>query len=229
MEIRVYSGGAPRAALQPLGAEYERSTGNTVAFTFDGVAAIRQRLGAGEKADVVLLPTGMLEAMGSALVAGSRTVLARSPIGIVVRKGAVEPDVSTPEAIRRTLLAARSIAYSDPKIAPSGIHLTKMLANLGIAEAVHSKTVLRTPFDGGVALVAKGEVEVGLYLASEIKLVDGVLLAGLLPPELQSYVVYAGAVSAKSAARDAALACLGFLADPARQSHWKAAGFEQAA
>jgi molybdate transport system substrate-binding protein len=229
MEIRVYSGGAPRAALQPLGTEYEQATGNTLALTFDGVAAIRRRLGSGEKADTVLLPTGMLEAMGTALVAASRTVLARSPIGVVVRKGATEPDVSTPEAIRRTLLAARSIAYSDPKIAPSGIHLTKMLANLGIAEAVHAKTVLRTPFDGGVALVAKGEVEVGLYLVSEIRLVDGVFLAGLLPAELQSYVVYAGAVTANSVAPDAALAFLGFLTDPVRQSHWKAAGFELAA
>ena len=226
MEIRAYSGGAPRAALQPLGAEYERTTGNSLALTFDGVAAIRQRLGAGEKADLVLLPTGMLEAMGAALVAASRTLLARSPIGVVVRKGAVEPNVSTPEAIRHTLLAARSIAYSDPKIAPSGIHLTKMLANLGIAEEVHAKTVLRTPFDGGVALIASGEVEVGLYLVSEIKLVEGIFLAGLLPAELQSYVIYAGAVTANSAAREEALGCLGFLADPARQSHWKAAGFE---
>ena len=226
MEIRAYSGGAPRAALQALGVEYERATGNTLALTFDGVAAIRERLRAGEKADMVLLPAGMLEAMGTAVVAASRTLLARSPIGVVVRKGAVEPNVSTPEAIRRTLLLASSIAYSDPKIAPSGIHLTKMLANLGIAEAVQAKTVLRTPFDGGVALVASGEVEVGLYLVSEIKLVEGVFLAGVLPAELQSYVIYAGAVTANSASRDAALACLGFLVDPARQSHWKAAGFE---
>jgi len=117
-----------------------------------------------------------------------------------VRNGATEPDVSSPDAIRRTLLAARSIAYSDPKIAPSGIHLTKILANLGIAEAVHAKTVLRTPFDGGVALVASGAVEIGLYLVSEIQAVEGVKLAGALPAELQSYVIYAGAVAAQSPA-----------------------------
>ena len=226
MEIRVYSGGAPRAALQPLGAEYERATGNKLAFTFDGVAAIRQRLGAGVKADLVLLPTGMLEAMGAALVAGSRTALARSPIGVAVRKGSTEPDVSTPEAIRRTLLAARSIAFSDPKLAPSGIHLTKMLANLGIAEAVQPKTVLRTPFDGGVALVAKGEVEIGLYLVSEIQIVDGVKLAGVLPAELQSYVIYGGAVAASSPAQDAALDFLKFLGNPAARDRWQAAGFD---
>ena len=226
MQIRIYSGGAPRAALKPLGAEYEQATGNSLAFTFDGVAAIRERLRAGEKADVVLLPAGMLEAMGAALLAGSRTLLARSPIGVAVRNGATEPDVSSPDAIRRTLLAARSIAYSDPKIAPSGIHLTKILANLGIAEAVHAKTVLRTPFDGGVALVASGAVEIGLYLVSEIQAVEGVTLAGALPAELQSYVIYAGAVAAQSPAPDAALAFLRFLGEPAARERWYAAGFE---
>ena len=226
MEIRIYSGGAPRAALKPLAAEFEQATGNSLAFTFDGVAAICERLRAGEKADVVLLPTALLDSMQTALLAGTRTVLARSAIGVVVRKGATEPDLSTPDAIRRTLLAARSIAYSDPKLAPSGIHLTKVLANLGIAEEVHAKTVLRTPFDGGVTLVAKGEVEIGLYLVSEIKVVDGVVLAGLLPAELQSYVIYAGAVAAHSAAQDAALAFLKFLGNPAARDRWHAAGFE---
>jgi molybdate transport system substrate-binding protein len=226
MEIRIYSGGAPRAALQPLAVEFEQSTGHSLAFTFDGVAAILERLRAGEKADVVLLPSAMLDSMQAALLAGSRTVLARSAFGVVVRKGATEADVSTPEAIRRTLLAARSIAYSDPKLAPSGIHLAKLLANLGIAEAVHAKTVLRTPFDGGVTLVARGEVEVGLYLVSEIQAVEGVKLAGVLPAELQNYVIYAGAVAALSPAQDAALAFLKFLGDPAARNRWSAAGFE---
>ena len=226
MEIRIYSGGAPRAALKPLAAAFEQSTGSTLAFTFDGVAAIRERLGSGEKADVVLLPAPMLEAMGTALLAGSRTLLARSPIGVAVRRGATEPDVSTPDALRKTLVAAGSLAYADPKLAPSGIHLTKVLANLGIAEAVLAKTVLRTPFDGGVALIARGEVEIGLYLVSEIQAVDGVTLAGLLPAELQSYVIYAGAVAARSPVQDEALAFLKFLGDPAARDHWHAAGFE---
>jgi molybdate transport system substrate-binding protein len=91
---------------------------------------------------------------------------------------------------------------------------------------VQSKTVLRTPFDGGVTLVANGEVEIGIYLVSEIQAVEGVTLAGLLPGELQSYVVYAGAVAADSPSHEAALAFLRFLADPAGSEHWKAAGFE---
>ena len=88
--------------------------------------------------------------------------LARSAIGVAVHRKAAPLDVSTADALRTSLLAARSIAYSDPKLAPSGIHLAKVLANLGIADDVQSKTVLRTPFDGGVALVASGEVEIGI-------------------------------------------------------------------
>lgn len=225
-EIRIYSGGAPRAALKPLAAEFERATGQRLAFTFDGVSAIRQRLASGETADVILLPTPMIDSMGSAVLAGSRTLLARSAIGVVVRRGAPALDVSTADALRKSLLAAGSIAYSDPKLAPSGIHLDKVLANLGIAEAVQPKTTLRTPFDGGVALVANGEVDLGIYLVSEIRMVEGVTLAGLLPSELQSYVVYAGAVAANSTSQDAALAFLRFLADPAGRDHWNAAGFE---
>jgi molybdate transport system substrate-binding protein len=225
-EIRIYSGGAPRAALKPLAAEFERATGQRLTFTFDGVSAIRQRLASGETADVILLPTPMIDSMGAAVLPGSRTLLARSAIGVVVHRKAAPPDVSTAEALRKSLLAAGSIAYSDPKLAPSGIHLDKVLANLGIAEAMQSKTTLRTPFDGGVALVASGEVEMGIYLVSEIQAVDGVILAGLLPGELQSYVVYAGAVAADSPSQDAALAFLRFLADPAGRDHWNAAGFE---
>jgi molybdate transport system substrate-binding protein len=225
-EIRIYSGGAPRAALKPFAVEFERTTGQRLAFTFDGVSAIRRRLASGETADVILLPTPMIDSMGSAVLAGSRALLARSAIGVVARRGAPALDVSTADALRRSLLAAGSIAYSDPKLAPSGIHLDKVLANLGIAEAVQPKTTLRTAFDGGVALVANGEVAVGIYLVSEIQMVEGVTLAGLLPSELQSYVVYAGAVAANSMSQDAALAFLRFLADPAGRDHWNAAGFE---
>src|SRR5262249_27339174 len=117
---------------------------------------------------------------------------------------------------------------SDPKLAPSGVHLGRVLAQLGIAEAMEPKTTLRTPFDGGVALVADGRVELGMFLVSEIGVVDGVRLAGVLPPELQSYVVYAGAVTGDCASPEAARAFVRFLADPGRQDHWQRAGFEPA-
>jgi molybdate transport system substrate-binding protein len=227
-QICVYSSGAPRAALKPFAPEFEQATGHKLAFIFDGVDAIRRRLASGEKADVMLLPSPMMAAMdqAGALRPQSRTALARVGIGVVVRRGAALPDISKPEALHKTLLEARSIAYSDPKLAPSGIHIERVLAQLGIAEAVRPKTTLRTPFDGGVALIANGDVEIGMFLVSEIQMAEGVKLVGLLPSELQSYLVFAGAVAVDSASPEPALAFLRFLSDPARQDHWKTAGFE---
>jgi len=228
VQIRVYSGGAPRVAVKGLAPEFERASGHRLALTFDGVAPLRARLASGEKADVILLPAPMLAAMdeAGALRPGSRTEIARSALGVVVRRGAAAPDISTPEAVRKALLDARSIAYSDPKLAPSGIHLERVFAQWGIAEALRPKTTLRTPFDGGVELIAAGTAELGIYLVSEIQMVAGAALVGLLPPELQNYAVYAGAVTADSPSPEAALAFIEFLRDPARRGHWGAAGFE---
>jgi molybdate transport system substrate-binding protein len=231
MQIRVYSSGAPQTALKRFAPEFERACGHRLALTFDGVAPLRDRLAAGEKADVIVLPAPMLEAMerAGAIRPESRAPLARVGIGVAVRESAAPPDISGPEAVRQALLDARSVAYSDPKLAPSGVHLERVLAQLGIAEALRPKTTLRTPFDGGVALVASGEVQMGLFLVSEIRMTEGVRLVGLLPSELQSYAVFAGAVAADSPSPEAALAFLRFLRDPAGWDHWKIAGFEPAA
>jgi molybdate transport system substrate-binding protein len=230
-EVRVYSGGAPRVALKALAPEFERTRGHRLALTFDGVAPLRRRLAAGEKTDVILLPVPMLAAMDEAarLLPGSRAELARTGLGVAVRQGEALPDISTPEAVRQALLDSRSIAYSDPKLAPSGIHLERLFARWGITDALRPKSTLRTPFDGGVELVANGEVEIGIYLLSEIRMVQGARLVGLLPSELQDYAVYAGAVAADSPCAEVALEFLAFLRDPARRPHWEAAGFEAAA
>jgi molybdate transport system substrate-binding protein len=227
-EIRVYSGGAPQAALILFSAEFEQATGHKLAFTFGVVGAIREKLAAGEKADLILLPVPMIDAMdkAAALRPESRTVLARVGIGVVVRQGAALPNISGPEPVRKTLLDARSIAYPDPKVTPSGAHLTRVLAQLGITEAVRSKTTLRNAIDGGVALIANGDVEVGMFLVSETLPVKGVTLVGLLPSELQSFVVYAGAVAVDSRSPDPALSFVRLLSNAAKGDHWKAAGFE---
>jgi molybdate transport system substrate-binding protein len=227
-EIRVYSGGAPQAALRRFAPEFEQTTGHKLSFTFGVVGAIRQRLASGEKADVILLPAPMIDAMdkAAALQPGSRLVLARVGIGVIVREGTVPPDISGPEAIRKTFLDAQSLAYPDPKVTPSGTHLMRVMTQLSIADAVRPKTTLRNAIDGGAALVANGDVEIGLFLVSEILPVKGVTLVGLLPSELQSYVVYAGAVAADSASPEAARTFVQFLSNPDKREHWKAAGFE---
>lgn len=121
---------------------------------------------------------------------GTRTVLARVGIGVAVREGAALPDISTPEALKQTLLAAKSLVYVDPaKGGTSGIHFAGVLQRLGIAEAVKGKTTL---LPGGyvVELVAKGEIELGVHQISEILAVKGVRLVGPLPRELQKITIF---------------------------------------
>jgi molybdate transport system substrate-binding protein len=227
VSVRVYSGGAPRIALTQCAAAFEKARGHKIELLFDGVSGIRDRLHAGERPDVVLLPIQMMETFYSTLLrADRRVVLARSPLGVAVRRDAVLPNVSSPEAFRAAVLAARSIAYSDPKLAPSGVHLGRVLEQLGVADTVRPKTILKTPFDGGVELVARGEAELGVYLVTEIRMTKGVTLAGLLPPELQTYVVYAGGVAAHSPVSAVALEFLSFLTTDEARKSWEAAGFE---
>ena len=226
VSVRVYSGGAPRIALTQCAAAFEKARGHKIDLLFDGVSGIRDRLRAGERADVVLLPIQMMEALYSSLLRpDSRIVLARSPLGVAVRRDAAVPNVSSSDAFRAAVLGARSIAYSDPKLAPSGVHLVRVLEQLGVADAVRPKTLLRTPFDGGVELVARGEAELGVYLVTEIRMTEGVKLAGLLPPELQTYVVYAGGVAADSPVSAVALDFLSFLTNEDARKSWEAAGF----
>ncbi|MGE5523217.1 MAG: molybdate ABC transporter substrate-binding protein [Rhodospirillaceae bacterium] len=227
-EIRVYSGGAPQEALKVLAPEFERATGHRLAFTYGVVGEIRKRLGAREKADVILLPVPLMDSMekANAVRPGSRILLSRVGIGVVVREGDATPDISTADALRNTLAGAGSIVYPDPDATPSGKHLAAVLGKLGIADRVKSNTTVRNAIDGGVALVASGSVQIGMFLVSKITPVKGVKLVGLLPSELQNYVVYAGSVAVDSPAAEPALAFLKFLTSAAAEPHWKAAGFE---
>jgi molybdate transport system substrate-binding protein len=226
-ELRLYSGGAPRDALQSLIPQFERQSGHCVRSTFGLVTVIQQKLTAGEKADVVLLPVPLLDAVGKNVVMrrDSQAVLARVGIGVVVRAGASAPDISTADAVRRMLLDARSIVHSDPST-PTASHLTRLFARLGVAEAVNRKLTIKAAIDGGVELVAKGEAEVGMFLVSEILPTKGIALAGPLPAELQSFVTYGAAIPTDSAAAEPAAAFVRFISDTAHRQRWTAAGFE---
>jgi molybdate transport system substrate-binding protein len=175
----------------------------------------------------VVLPAPTVEALDKAgkLRAGSRINLARVGIGVAVRQGAPVPDVSTVDAVRRALLAARSIVHPDPQGGGfTGAHISRMIERMGIAEAVKPKVRLMFAVGGGVAAVASGDAELGLFNISEIVPVPGAALAGALPAELQSYITFAGALHVDSAAPDAAAAYLKTLAS-AREA-WKVGGFE---
>jgi molybdate transport system substrate-binding protein len=226
-DVRVFSGGAPQETLQVLAPEFEKRTGHRVVFTFAHVSIIQKKLAAGEKADVILLPTPLIASAEKVvgLRPEGRSVIARIGIGVITREGAKRPDVSTPEAVRRMLLEAQAIAVPQPD-GLTGSHLMRMMDKLGVADAVRPKLRHKPAIDGGGELVAAGHADIGLYLASEVQKVKGTTLVGMLPSELQNYIVYGIAMPAYNSAPEPALAFIKFVSDSANREQWKVTGFE---
>jgi len=205
-----------------LGPAFERASGHRLVTTRgpsmgDSPEAIPTRLARGETADVVILDGGSADELAKrGIVRGSSKVdLALSQVGMVVRAGAPKPDIGSVEAFRRTLLAAKSIGYSD---SGSGTYLsTTLFAKLGVADQVAGKSrKVRGPPSGEpvAAVVARGEVEIGFQQVSELIHVPGVTFVGPLPAELQPGFSFAGAITSAARQPDAALALLRFLASP---------------
>jgi molybdate transport system substrate-binding protein len=226
-EIHLLCGGAPQRAMRALSAQFEQQTGHRVVATYGLVTVIQQKLAAGEKADLLLLPVPLIAVAEKTtpMRTEGRGVLARVGISVIVPESAARPDISTAAGVRPLLLGAKKIAVPEPGT-PSGAHFNRMVAQLGIADVVQPKLIVKAAIDGGGELVAKGEADVGIYLLSEVQATKGVAVIGLLPGELQSFVVYGSAIPAASTAHDTALAFLKFISDPVNQPLWKAAGFE---
>jgi molybdate transport system substrate-binding protein len=221
-EVRVMISAGFYGVYAELGPAFERATGHRLITTRgpsmgDSPEAIPTRLARGEAADVVILDGGSADELAKqGLVrAGSKVDLARSQIGMVVRAGAAKPNIGSVEAFRRTLLAAKSIGYSD---SGSGIYLSTMLfAKLGVEDQVAGKSrKVRGPPSGEpvAAIVARGEVEIGFQQVSELIHVPGVTFVGAIPAELQPGFSFAGAITSAARQPDAALALLRFLASP---------------
>jgi molybdate transport system substrate-binding protein len=227
-DIHVMSGGAPKEVLAVLTPQFEQQTGHKVRFTYVVISAIQQKLAAGEKPDMVLMPAPALEAQAKAGIVrdAPRPSLGIVRVGLVVREGAPKPDVSTLDGFKKAMLDAKSVVHANPAATPSGAHLAKVWEQLGIADAVKAKAIHRNALDGGVAAITKGEAELGLYPVSEIIHEKGVALVGLVPAEVQLNTVYAAGVLAASAAPEPALAFVKFLTDPSNAKHWKDGGFE---
>lgn len=226
-EVQVISAGAVRAIVTELAKVYEQETGNRVMLTFGTVGVVRQKL-ATDPADVVIMSdTAIDEAIAKGgVVGGSRTDIARTGMGIGAREGAPRPDISSAEALKQTLLAARSIAYVDPaQGATSGIHFASVLHKLGIADAVKSKTTL-VPGGYPAELVAKGEVELVAHQISEIVPVKGVTLVGPLPKELQKVTTYSAGLATKAVNPELGRGFVLFLARPSFKAKLDQAGLD---
>ena len=167
-----------------------------------------------------------LQAQGK-VVAGDRVIIAKVGVGAFVRKGAAKPDISSADAFKRSMLAARSIAYPDPAGGgASGIYVASLLERLGIAVEMKPKTKLFPPTEVLYASVASGEVEIGFNQISEILAQPTIELAGPLPSAIQNYTQFAPGIVSGSSQPDAARALVTFLSSPAAQTVLKAKGFE---
>ena len=229
-DIHVMTGGAPKEVLTVLVPEFEKKTGHKVHLTYIVISAMQQKLSAGEKPDMVLMPAPALEAQAKAGVMRNepRPNLGIVSVGLVVREGAAKPDISTLDNFKEAMLGAKSVVHANPAATPSGGHLAKVWERLGIADDMKPKLSFSNALDGGVAAIAKGEAEIGLYPLSEVISEKGVTSVGLIPQEVQLNTIYATGVLSKAASSEAAIAFVKFLADPANAHVWKHAGFEPA-
>src|SRR3954469_10419296 len=228
-DISVFTTGAPSAVLKVLAVAFARDTGNHVEFTVGTPGVLQSKLAAGAAPDLVVAPAPVIEKLEETgtLKAGSRVDLARVGVGVVVREGAPKPDISSTDAVRTMLLAAKSIVHTSPDGSGfAGKAVARMLEQMGISDAIKLKLTIMQAIDGGVDLVAKGKAEVGLFNISEILPVQGVALVGPLPPTVQSYIVFAAALHAGSRSQGPAQAFVKLATDPATRAQWSAGGLE---
>lgn len=225
-EIRVWTARAIATVLTEIGPEFERMTGHKLKVTSDLPPAFARRAEAAEPFDVFISGSATVDEWIKAgrIIAETRTDIARSGIGVGVRRGARKPDVSSVEAFKRALIEAKSIAYLR---VGSGIYIAGLVERLGIAGAIKSK-VTRPESDIVSEQVAKGDIELGLVVITQILTTPGVELAGPLPAEIQSYVMFTGGVSANSREPEATRQLIQFLTSPRATAVIKSQGMEPA-
>jgi molybdate transport system substrate-binding protein len=229
-DIKVLTAGAFKQVVLAMVPDFEKQTGHKVTVENDTVGALTKRIEGGEAFDLaVLTPAAVNDLAGKGrFAAGSRTNLARVGVGVVVKEGTPKPDISSVEAFKKALLAAKSVAYIDPAAGgSSGIYVAGLLDKLGIAAEVKPKAKL---IHGGAVAehIAKDEAELGIHQISEILPVKGITLVGPLPAEIQNYTVYAAGLGANAKESEAAKALLKTLSGPAAADVLKSKGMEPA-
>lgn len=228
-DLKVIAAGAVRGLIGQIIDDYSKQTGRKFDFTIGTTGQLRTVIASGQPADLLIVSAPLmteLEKIGNFLV-GSRTPLGRVGIGIAVRDGAARPDVATPDSFKAALIAAKSIAYTDPAAGgTSGIYFASVADRLGIGDAVKAKAVLTKGGREAAIEVAEGRAEMAIVFISEALVVKGVTVAGPLPPSLQDYSDYAAAIPASSVDPEAARAFVTALTSPAMAERWRSNGFE---
>jgi molybdate transport system substrate-binding protein len=204
-DLKVITGAGMTEPVRAMAEAFGKQTGTHVIVVSDTTGGVQKRLEGGEKADLVLVTTKVMDVLAKeSLVAGEHSDIARVMVGVAVKKGAAEPDISSADAVKQSLLAAKSVAYVDPAVGGiTGPFFAALCQKLGIADQVAAKAVLRKTGGEVAAAVANGDAELGVTLVSELLPNKGISLAGPLPTEIQIDTVYTVAFG-KDAANPAA-------------------------
>ncbi len=212
-DIALLGAGVSKDTVNELIPAFERASGHRVIATFDTGPALRKRLAAGETYDLVITTASEIDAFlkDGKLLAGSRTDLMKTGIGVAVRADAPRPDISTPEALKHALLAAKTIGRSGGS---SAVYIPEMLAHLGIAAETVPRLKQPLPGEQVPDLLARGEVEIGLQQTSELIHAPGIAYLGPLPGELQRVTVYAAGIPTTARQQDAARVLVETLTGP---------------
>jgi molybdate transport system substrate-binding protein len=224
-EIRILSIPGIKAALEQIKASFERESGHQLAIYYEIFTRQKKELEAGDF-ELAIFPKSQIAELATQgrIVTASTFDIARTSIGVAVRKGAPKPEISSEEAFKRTLLAAKSITYTKETL--TGVHVTRLLDRFGIAEQVKDKVVLQPRGNMSTPAVADGTAEIAIVQVSDIVAHPGVDLVGPLPPSIQNYVVQVAAVGSNAKNAAAAGDLVKYLTSPAAVAVFKAAGLE---
>jgi molybdate transport system substrate-binding protein len=228
-EVKLISVGGVKLGLDPIIAEFSKQTGHKVTYTAGSPAMVSQKLAAGEAFDVVVQSGAAMTELAAinGLKPETRKAVVRGGIGMAVGPNATAPDISTADAFKKTLMAAKSIGVGDPAVPNgSGIVIQRILAASGIMDTIKPRVKV-VGLDPGQEMIVKGELELGLMNASEVR--TFVKFAGPVPAPLQDYTNYEVALTAKAADSGAALALAQFIGSQAAAQQWKTARMEPVA
>ena len=222
--IKVMLSAAFKEAYLELLPQFERASGHKVESLWVASVQMMSRLKGGEAVDLVILSAASLDELRKAGIVAERTDLVKSGIGVAVKAGAPRPDISSGEAVKRAVLAAKGVAYST---GPSGLYLVRLFQRMGIADQIkHKVTQTQGHPSGGV--VARGDAEIAFQQISELLPVPGIELVGPLPPDIQEITVFAAGLHANAKSPDAAKALVKFLTSPVAAPVIRSKGMEPA-
>lgn len=229
--ITSIAGGAPKPVFDILGPRFLAQSGHRLNALYDSMSGIAARVAAGEALDVLVMPVALIDAYvkDGIVRPEGRAALANVGLAVGVKAGNKAPDVSTPDKLRAVLANARAVVHAPPSATPSGAQSDKVIKDLGVAGELAGRVIHKVGLAGGLAAIASGEAEIGIFPKSEIVSGEGVALAGALPESLQLIIHYGAGVMKTSPATDAAAEFIRFLIAPPNRAVWESAGFDPVA